>query len=161
MGWIIYCNGKRKAIHNNGKSADIADILIFDWRKIREAQQSQPEIENVKEVPKIIQPKNTLLHHVEPLPKIQVQHKNTSQYGEEKATNWSEDITQLEMFFANIELPKECTKLHKSSTITDISLFLESHFAVIKNNVGNRTYLPYLQRLQYLKQLLSKGGKAQ
>jgi hypothetical protein len=141
--------------------ADIADVLIFDWRKIRESQQTQPEIINVKEVAKIIQPKNTLLHHVEQLPKVQVYHKNTVQYGEEKATNWSEDIAELEMFFANIELPKECTKLHKSSTITDISLFLESHFALIKNNVGNRTYLPYLQRLQELKQVLSKGGKAQ
>lgn len=80
-----------------------------------------------------------------------------------KPKNWSNDIAELENYFTNIELPTGPVKLNKYSTITDCSLFVESHFATVKGNNlsagqagGNRTFLPYLNRLQELKNKLSK-----
>jgi len=34
-------------------------------------------------------------------------------------------------------------------------LFIESHFATVKAHNGNRTFLPYLDRLKELKQVLT------
>jgi len=62
--------------------------------------------------------------------------------------SWEQDITELENYFANIELPTRSVKLNPYSTITDCSLFIESHFATVKANNGNRTFLPYLNRLR-------------
>ncbi|MBX2887064.1 MAG: hypothetical protein KF829_00280 [Ferruginibacter sp.] len=72
-----------------------------------------------------------------------------------KPENWGRDITDLENFFANIELPAQPIKLNKCSTIINCSLFIESHFATVKANNGKRTFLPYLNRLQELKQVLT------
>ena len=74
---------------------------------------------------------------------------------QEQPQNWSNDIAELENYFASIELPTQPVKLNRCSTITDCSLFIESHFATVKGNNGNRTFLPYLNRLQELKQVLT------
>jgi hypothetical protein len=71
-----------------------------------------------------------------------------------KAESWEQDITELENYFTKIELPTQPVKLNRCSTITDCSLFIESHFATVKANNGNRTFLPHLHRLQELKQVL-------
>lgn len=72
-----------------------------------------------------------------------------------KPESWEQDITELENYFAGIALPTQPLKLNKCSTITDCSLFIESHFATVKANNGKRTFLPYLKRLQELKQVLT------
>jgi hypothetical protein len=72
-----------------------------------------------------------------------------------KPESWEQDITELEHYFASIELPTQPVKLNRCSTITNCSLFIESHFATVKANNGNRTFLPYLNRLQELKQVLT------
>jgi hypothetical protein len=70
-----------------------------------------------------------------------------------KPESWEQDITELENYFASIELPTQPVKLNRCSTIRDCSLFIESHFATVKGNNGNRTFLPYLNRLKELKYL--------
>lgn len=72
---------------------------------------------------------------------------------EEQPENWSNDIAELENYFAKIELPTQPVKLNKCSTITDCSLFIKSHFATVKGNNGNKIFLLYLNRLQELKQV--------
>ena len=72
-----------------------------------------------------------------------------------KPESWEQDITELENYFAGIALPTQPVKLNKCSTITNCSLFIESHFATVKANNGKRTFLPYLNRLQELKQVLT------
>lgn len=72
-----------------------------------------------------------------------------------KPENWEQDITELENYFAGIELTNYPVKLNPYSTITNCSLFIESHFATVKANNGKRTFLPYLNRLQNLKQVLN------
>lgn len=63
-------------------------------------------------------------------------------------------IAELEKYFAGIELPMQPIRLDKCSTIMNCSLFVESHLAVIKANKNKDVILPYLHRLQQLKQVL-------
>ena len=104
--------------------------------------------EKVTKVTKITNLQNIISSHVEPLPKVE-------EFETEQPRNWDNDISELENYFENIELPTQPVKLNRCSTITDCSLFIESHFATVKGNNGNRTFLPYLNRLQELKQVLT------
>jgi len=135
---------------------DLADYLIKqDWRLFRkrniQEQPPQPEPEKVTKVTKVTHQQNILFSHVTPLPKVEVFKTERI----EQPQNWSNDIAELENYFASIELPTQPVKLNRCSTITDCSLFIESHFATVKGNNGNRTFLPYLNRLQELKQVLT------
>lgn len=135
---------------------DLADYLIKqDWRLFRkrniQEQPPQPEPEKVTKVTKVTHQQNIIFSHVEPLPKVEVFKTERI----EQPQNWSNDIAELENYFASIELPTQPVKLNRCSTITDCSLFIESHFATVKGNNGKRTFLPYLNRLQELKQVLT------
>lgn len=143
------------------QGADIADVLITkDWRLFRkrniQEQLPQPEPEKVTKVTKVTHQQNIIFSHVEPLPKVEVFKTERIEHPiKEKPQNWSNDIAELENYFASIELPTQPVKLNGCSTITDCSLFIESHFATVKANNGKRTFLPYLNRLQELKQVLT------
>ena len=135
---------------------DLADYLIKqDWRLFRkrniQEQPPQPEPEKVTKVTKVTHQQNIIFSHVEPLPKVEVFKTERI----EQPQNWSNDIAELENYFASIELPTQPVKLNRCSTITDCSLFIESHFATVKAYNGKRTFLPYLNRLQELKQVLT------
>ena len=140
---------------------DLADYLIKqDWRLFRkrniQEQPPQPEPEKVTKVTKVTHQQNIIFSHVEPLPKVEVFKTERIEHPiKEKPQNWSNDIAELENYFASIELPTQPVKLNRCSTITDCSLFIESHFATVKANNGKRTFLPYLNRLQELKQVLT------
>jgi hypothetical protein len=141
---------------DKSEGSDLADYLIKqDWRLFRkrniQEQPPQPEPEKVTGVTEVTHQQNNSFSHVVPLPKIEV--VKTEQI--EQPQNWSNDIAELETYFASIELPTQPVKLNKCSTIKDCSQFIQSHFATVKANNGNRTYLPYLNRLQELKQVLS------
>lgn len=69
----------------------------------------------------------------------------------EQPENWEQDIAELENYFSGIALPTKPIKLNRFSTITNCSLFIESHFSIVKANNGKQTFLPYLNRLQELK----------
>jgi hypothetical protein len=88
-------------------------------------------------------------------------HLTTHTQGQIKKTflpeSWEREITELESYFAEIALPTQPVKLNRCSTIINCSLFIESHFATVKANNGKRTFLPYLNRLQELKQVLPQN----
>jgi hypothetical protein len=67
---------------------------------------------------------------------------------------WTGELAELESYFSDIRLPITAVKLDPSTTVTNVSLFIESHFATTKANNGKRSFLPYLHRLQQLKQIL-------
>jgi hypothetical protein len=140
---------------------DLADYLIKqDWRLFRkrniQEQPPRPEPEKVTKVTKVTHQQNIYFSHAEPLPKVEVfKTERIEQPVKEQPQNWSNDIAELESYFASIELPTQPVKLNRCSAITDCSLFIESHFATVKGNNGNRTFLPYLNRLQELKQVLT------
>jgi len=135
---------------------DLADYLIKqDWRLFRKRniqEQPQPEPEKVTKVTKVTHQQNIIFSHVEPLPKVEVFQPEPIK---EQPENWGNDIAELEKYFAGIELPPQPVKLNRCSTITDCSLFIKNHFATVKANNGKRTFLPYLNRLQELKQVLT------
>lgn len=75
--------------------------------------------------------------------------------------SWEQDIKDLETYFSETTIKrakndgKTSIKFNQCGTITDINLFIESHFATIKNYEGNKTFEPFLQRLQTLKKICS------
>ncbi|WP_374702234.1 DUF6965 family protein [Psychroflexus sp. MES1-P1E] len=73
----------------------------------------------------------------------------------EQLENWGNDIADLENYFVSIELPTQPIKLNRCSTINNCSLFIKSHFATVKANNGIQIFIPYLNRLQQLKQVLT------
>ena len=60
---------------------------------------------------------------------------------------------ELELFFNNTELPNEIV-LNQSTIIKDVPKFIKSHFEVLKNNSGNKAYMPYWNRLVQVKKIL-------
>ena len=68
---------------------------------------------------------------------------------------WDQNISELETYFAGIPLPPVPVKLDSCTNIIDVSKFIESHVATITAQNGKRRYLPYLHRLQALKQMLT------
>jgi len=140
---------------------DLADYLIKqDWRLFRkrniQEQPPQPEPEKVTKVTKVTPQQNIIFSHAEPLLKVEVfKTERIERLKKEQPQNWSNDIAELENYFTSIKLPTHPVKLNQCSTITNCSLFIESHFATVKANNGKRTFLPYLNRLQELKQVLT------
>lgn len=131
---------------------DLADYLIKqDWRLFRkrniQEQPTQPEPKKVNKVTKVTHQQNILFSRVAPLPKVEVFQPERI----EQPQNWSNDVAELENYFTSIKLPTQPVKLDRCSTITDFSLFIESHIATVKANNGNKTFLPYLNRLQELR----------
>lgn len=68
---------------------------------------------------------------------------------------WNMEIAELEKFFSMVNLPREAIKLNDWSRIADVSLFVESTLAFVKNHNGNKTYRTYMDQLIELKSLLS------
>lgn len=140
---------------DKSKGNDIADYLIEqDWRLFRKQLESNPksvasEASEASEAPKT---KNIL--SVEPSP---IFENDRFSYTIKKEVNnsWSSDISELEKFYSQTQLPAEPVKLSSGSTISNCSLFIESHFATVKANNGNNRFLPYLNRLQELKTVLT------
>lgn len=138
---------------------DLADYLIKqDWRLFRKRNiQEQPPQPEPEKVTKVTHQQNILFSHVAPLPKVEVfKTERIERPKKEQPQNWSNDIAELENYFTSIELPTQPVKLNQCSTITDCTLFIKSHFATVKANNGNPTFLPYLNRLNELKQLMAK-----
>jgi len=145
---------------DKAKGYDIADYLIkYDWRQFRKQnisiQQPQNEPEKVTKVTKVTHQQNIFFSHAEPLSKVEVfKTERIEQPIKEQPQNWSNAIAELENYFASIKLPTQPVKLNEFCTITDCSLFIENHIAIIKENKGKPTFLPYLERLKELKQYL-------
>ena len=67
--------------------------------------------------------------------------------------NWP--LEELEAFFISADLPEGSIKLSSYETITDPPGFILASLEALKANRGNSSYLPYLDRLIKLKNLLS------
>jgi hypothetical protein len=124
---------------------DLADYLIkYDFKVFAlpepEATEPPPAVQPLVEVKPFEQPK-PLYYFSKP--------------EKPKPESWEQDIYELESYFTGIALPTQPVKLNSYTSITNCSLFIESHFATLKANNGKRTFLPHLNRLQELKQVLN------
>jgi len=142
---------ERKATEAERKQGfDLADYLIkFDYKAfaIPEPPQPAPAVQPFVELKVFEQPEHT--------PSFEFLNRYARAYG---AENGEHDMTELENYFTGIALPTQPVKLNRGSTIANCFLFIESHFATVKANNGKRTFLPYLNRLQELKQLLTTNS---
>lgn len=141
---------ERKATEAERKQGfDLADYLIkFDYRDFI---LNKPEPKH-NEQPKIIKP----LVEVEQFEQLEKKyHFNNPE--KPKPENWEQEINDLEHFFKTVPLPSQPVKLNSFSTITDLNLFIESHIETVKANNGKHTFLPYLNRLQELKQYITNN----
>lgn len=138
---------ERKATEAERKQGfDLADYLIkYNYKAFAlpepEATEPPPAVQPLVEVKPFEQPEPVYYF---------------SKPEQPKPENWEQDITALENYFTGIALPTQPIKLNRCSTITNCSLFIENHFATVKANNGKRNFLPYLNRLQELKQVLIK-----
>jgi hypothetical protein len=140
---------ERKATEAERKQGlDLADYLTrFDFREF-----ALPEAKATEPAPavQIVKPKQK-----EPIPEEDPFNSFQIQRQEEQAATWESQLAELESFFKGATLPADPLKLNACSTITDIPLFIKTHLATARANNGKRTFLPYLDRLQNFKQLLT------
>ncbi|MDO9154163.1 MAG: DUF6371 domain-containing protein [Paludibacter sp.] len=77
------------------------------------------------------------------------------EYRQQPKQNWSVEISEIEKYFAAVELPSQPVRLSNCSNIIDLPLFIQSHLSTVKANNGVNIFLPHLNRLQTLKQILT------
>ena len=63
-------------------------------------------------------------------------------------------IQSLKIFFESVKIPKKAIELSKCETIHDCEKFVKSHLSMLENNKGNKTFMPYYDRLVKLKKKL-------
>lgn len=88
---------------------------------------------------------------------VKAMFENTNCYSNTKKgiADWSKDIEVLEDYFNGIAIEKQPIRLNKCTVINDVSLFIDSHLTTVKASNGKATFLPYLNRLQELKLVLT------
>jgi hypothetical protein len=147
---------------------DIADYLICqDWRLFRESVKSEKrETENkhifctpqtiVEPIKNEIEPSRVKSEKSESETKHFICAPSLSKHDfrPQPKQNWTFEISELETYFAAVELPSQPVRLNQCSIITNVPQFIESHLSTVKANNGRSIYLPYLHRLQTLKQII-------
>lgn len=136
---------------------DLADYLIKqDWRLFRKEQPPQPTIKKSVASEESEAQKTKIFSYDVGLQKVEVIEETNCIYNAKKEiADWSKDIEVLEDYFNNINTPTQPIKLNKCTIINDVPIFVKSHLATVKANNGNKTFLPYLNRLQELKIVLT------
>lgn len=130
------------------EGSDIADFLIkHDWRLFRKPVPS-PASSNpanyIHNTYRYERAESKIINKSEPY------YINTLK----GCNKWDSDISTLEDYFIKTEPPKgQCIQFN-GYTITDYQLFIDRHLSTIKANNGNNTFIPYLHRLQQLKQVM-------
>ncbi len=153
---------------DKNKGFDLADFLIKqDWRLFRKReikkQSKLPESEDVTKVTEVTAEKNIIISDNVAIKgaTTPVSFKHDNDFWKKKETrkqqkSWDNEIAELEACFASVEPPSKNVKLNQYSTIMDCSKFIENHLSIVKGNNGNKTFLPYLQRLFELKEALTR-----
>ena len=60
------------------------------------------------------------------------------------------NLKDLEQFFATAELPTEHIRLNEGEICHDAKLMVESHLKCLRENTGNKNFLPHYNRLMTL-----------
>ena len=124
---------------DKSKGLDLADYLIkFDYKAFI---QPQSTISTNKEKTAPIEPK--------------LQIANDLQLTNFKLTyDWDKVINEAETMSLNYNIITPL-KLNDCSLIIDVPKFINSHLEIIKSNKNNKTFIPYLNRLQELIQIIN------
>lgn len=143
---------------------DIADYLIKqDWRlfrkqDIKEASQTEPEpVEtSTREKSEKYEAKNNTFFSKNIQKEVEVFENQHwfPKLSKEQLKEWDADISELNAFFENITITNKPVKLNQSTIIINCQTFIESHLATVKANNGKETFIPYLNRLKLLREVL-------
>ena len=167
--------------NDKNKGYDLADYLIQkDWRlfrkqvlQIKTEPNPEPECENkiadhsemmitVTKNQNDVTPSIKTDESSNPDVKAEVFTESHKKPDEKKSRkyfeSWSKEIQALENFFTGTEIPDNIMALNAYSTISNLRKFINSHLSVVKANNGNPTFLPYLNRLQQLKDKISSSN---
>jgi hypothetical protein len=152
--------------------ADIADILIgLDWRLFRKPKQTGPaKVESEKSENSEAFKTIYFLSTETEQPALSQQFSEIHLPAADERVNfdkpetkerecWDQEIADLSIYFARIQLPSWPLKLNRWSTVTNASLFVDSHLSTLKANKGKRNFFPYLHRLKELRQILTTNLK--
>jgi hypothetical protein len=144
---------------DKNKGKDIADYLIKqDWRLFRKRNIHKPPtpIELKKsDASEVSEARKTIIFSTETPPAVQtfVEVETTPIERVSYGNNWLTDIEALETIIKKND-HKTPIKLKYGGTIINIEKFIEAHLETVKANNGNKVFLPYLNRLQELKEIL-------
>lgn len=62
--------------------------------------------------------------------------------------DWGQDLEEIESFCKENSEWCGSVKLDDSTTVSNLDLFVESHLSIAKKHNGNKSYLPYFERLK-------------
>jgi hypothetical protein len=153
-------NGFDKWSNKAKEFSHLAGVTVSDLleRKATEAERKQG-FDLADYLTKLNYKAFTIPEHkpTDPPPTVQpfIKVKVIEQPEQPKPQNWEQDIKELESYFANIKIPTQKIILSKGGIITEYPVFIKSHFATLRANNGNRTFLPFLNRLEDLRQQLT------
>jgi len=68
-------------------------------------------------------------------------------------------LDEIEAYLKDAELP-EYIQITDAEKVTDVRLFIDNHIAILRANSGNRTYLPYYNRLLALTKILQHDNRS-
>ncbi len=136
---------ERKASEEERKQGlDLADYLIkFDFKVF--AMPEPQTIEQLQFSQSVVEVNH--IKHIES--KINLNKQEIA-----KLESWEQEICELETYFTGIILPTKSIMLNQCTTVKNVPLFIEQHFATVKANIGKSTFLPYLNRICEMKRFL-------
>lgn len=71
----------------------------------------------------------------------------------------NQNVEGLESFFREVELPTGPVRISECEVIVDVDLFINSHHEVLKENNGTWRFEACFDRMNKLKQILTKSLK--
>jgi hypothetical protein len=148
---------ERKATEAERQSGlDLADYLTrFDWRSFNQEPEPKPKPKKVlSQIERLQAATESLMESCQPEPQTRVEPQQLRR--REPVTLW--DISGIETYFANIELPTEPIKVNKWTIILDVSKFIDVQLTQCKAQNGNPYFKPGFDSLHELKNFLSQGG---
>lgn len=150
---------QKAGIKAKSKGYDLADYLIqFDYRTFANKNPEQLAIQNQTEN-KISKPSVSSNHEILPHFVSPVMHRadffpEDPPDKKRSSPDESWDLAPLESFFDPIQLPEVPFRLDQCIVIKNLPKFISGHLAILHTYNGNPIFLPYLQRLQLLQQII-------
>jgi hypothetical protein len=68
-------------------------------------------------------------------------------------------LEEIETYLNSVPLPEYIT-IQRGEHITDVRKFVDSHISTLRANSGNRTFLPYYNRLLALVKILQHDNRS-
>ena len=137
-----------------GKAKQLSQIANFNVSDLLEQKASEAERKQGLDLADYLIKfdLNEFTHTIKKENSVEVKQKPTLK---QKPETWENDISKLKQYFNVATLPKELFRLNDWTKITDIHKFIDSHFATVEKYNGNPAFLPHLNRLKQLKEMLT------